>query len=258
MILLLSPAKSLDLNTDPPLMERTELLFPMEADQLASRMKKKRKIEIKRLMTINDKLVDLNFDRFQNWTFPYAPESQKQAIFTFSGEVYRGLNATEFDTSDIHWAQSQLRMISGMYGLLRPLDGMYPYRLEMGTKLKMGRKNNLYQFWGSKLSEQLNAEMADREEDLVINLASKEYFTAIDTKVLKARVITPEFRDWNRGEYRMIQMFVKRARGLMARYLIQSRAAVPEDLLSFDMEGYKFSEEMSSEDKPVFIRDKNS
>ena len=258
MRILLSPAKTLDTKNEPPMKDRTELIFPTETDQLATRMGKKRKIEIKRLMNINDKLVDLNFERYQNWSFPYDLESQKQAIFSFSGDVYRGLDAYTLREGDVRWAQDHLRMLSGMYGLLRPLDSMYPYRLEMGTSLKMGRKNNLYQFWGSKISEQLNDEMSVREEALVINLASKEYFSAVDAKTLKARVITPEFRDWNRGEYRMIQMFVKRARGLMARYLIQKRAASPEDLYSFDLEGYTFSEEMSKSDAPVFIRDKNS
>jgi cytoplasmic iron level regulating protein YaaA (DUF328/UPF0246 family) len=258
MILLLSPAKTLDLKTESPIDWHTELLFPEQADLLASRLGKKRKSEIQKLMNINDKLTQLNYDRYQNWTFPYDPESQKQAIFSFSGDVYRGLKATSLDERDIKWAQDHLRILSGLYGILRPLDGMYPYRLEMGTKLKVGRKNNLYQYWGNQLADQLNAEMAEREDQLVVNLASNEYFKAVDAKALNASVVTPEFRDWNRGEYRMIQMFVKYARGLMARYLIQKRAAVVEDLRSFDLEGYRYSEEMSSPEKPVFIRDKNS
>ena len=258
MIILLSPAKTLDLTSDAPMDRHTELLFPEKADLLASRLAKKSKREIGKLMSINEKLTELNYERYQNWTFPYEPESQKQAIFSFSGDVYRGLKATSLNERDVLWAQDHLRILSGLYGILRPLDGMYPYRLEMGTKLKVGRKDNLYQYWGSDLAARLNAEMAAREEGLVVNLASNEYFKAVDTKTLKARVITPEFRDWSKGEYKMIQMFVKVARGLMARYLIQKRAAVAEDLLSFDLEGYTYSEEMSSPDKPVFIRDKNS
>jgi len=203
-------------------------------------------------MKISDDLASLNYDRNQEWQPPFTLDNAKQADFSFTGEVYRGIDANSISEDKIPVLQEKLRILSGLYGLLKPLDLIQPYRLEMGTKLKVGRKENLYKFWDTTLAESLNEELRDGE--LLINLASTEYFKALPKKALKVPMITPVFKDFKNGQYKTIMTFAKKARGLMVRYIIDNNVETLEELKGFDVEGYGFSEEMSTETELVFTR----
>jgi len=252
MKIVISPAKSLDFETKVPTNKYTEGIFLNEAEKLSGVLKKKSPKKLSALMHISDKLGELNWQRNQDWQLPFTSENAKQAVFAFKGDVYIGLDAYSLSHDQIKELQQKLRILSGQYGLLKPLDLMQPYRLEMGTKLKIGRKENLYQYWGSKVSDALNAEL--EEGEFFVNLASNEYFKVVKPKLLKAPVITPVFKDYKKGKLKMISFFAKKARGLMVRYIIDNNIETAEDLKGFNYEGYGFDSNLSSENELVFTR----
>ncbi|TCP26887.1 hypothetical protein EV195_102229 [Tenacibaculum skagerrakense] len=252
MKIIISPAKSLDFETQPKVKEYTQPRFLEESEKLNKKLKTLSRKKLSELMNISDDLASLNYDRNQDWNIPFNPENSKQAIYSFTGEVFRGIDAMTIDENKVEVLQDKLRILSGLYGLLKPLDLIQPYRLEMGTKLKVGRKENLYQFWENSLAESLNAELKDNE--LLINLASTEYFKALPKKALKVPMITPVFKDFKNGQYKTIMTFAKKARGLMVRYIIDNDVETLEQLKGFDTEGYQYTEEMSSEQELVFTR----
>lgn len=252
MKIIISPAKSLDFETQPKVKEYTQPRFLEESEKLNKKLKTLSRKKLSELMNISDDLASLNYDKNQDWNIPFNPENSKQAIYSFTGEVFRGIDAMTIEEDKVEVLQDKLRILSGLYGLLKPLDLIQPYRLEMGTKLKVGRKENLYQFWGNSLAESLNAELKDNE--LLINLASTEYFKALPKKALKVPMITPVFKDFKNGQYKTIMTFAKKARGLMVRYIIDNDVETLEQLKGFDTEGYQYTEEMSSEQELVFTR----
>jgi hypothetical protein len=205
-------------------------------------------------MGISDKLAGLNAARFGQWSTPFTPENARPAILAFNGDVYTGLDAQSFKPHDFDFAQQHMRILSGLYGLLQPLDLMQAYRLEMGTKLANSRGNNLYQFWGDIITNELNKALTEQGDDVLINLASNEYFKSVKTKSLNATIITPAFRDWKNGQYKMISFFAKKARGLMARYIIENQLNDVEKLKDFDLAGYQFNSEFSQGNDWVFTR----
>ena len=252
MKILISPAKSLDFETEAPFEAHSEPIFLDEAERLSKVLKKKSARSLSKLMSISDTLGKLNYDRNQNWHLPFTEDNAKQAVYAFTGEVYRGLDATTLPAHVLDDLQDKLRILSGQYGLLKPFDLIQPYRLEMGTKLKVGRKENLYQFWDSSITDALNDEM--EEGELLINLASHEYFKAVKAKQLKGKVITPVFKDLKNGKLMTIAVFAKNARGLMVRYIIEKGCETVDDLKGFDLNGYAFDSNLSSETQLVFTR----
>lgn len=252
MKIVISPAKSLDLETALPTKKHTQPAFQPEAERLNKLLKKKSAKGLSKLMHISDALASLNYERNQEWSLPFNTDNARPAMFTFAGDVYRGLDAFSMDESAIDFAQDHLRILSGLYGLLKPLDLMQAYRLEMGTKMPVGVKKNLYEFWKDKITKQLNEELTS--DDILVNLASNEYFKTIDTKKLKAQVITPVFKEFKNGQYKTIGTFAKPARGMMSRYLIDTQGTTIEDIKAFNKEGYGFSEELSTETELVFTR----
>ncbi|GAA4893487.1 peroxide stress protein YaaA [Flaviramulus aquimarinus] len=252
MKLVLSPAKSLDFETVLPTTQHSEAQFLKQSERLNKLLKKKSARSLSKLMSISDALGQLNYERNQSWELPFTKDNARPAIFAFSGDVYRGLDAYTIPAEKIEKAQNTVRILSGLYGLLKPLDLIQPYRLEMGTKLPVGVKKNLYEFWKKDITKALNEELED--DELFLNLASNEYFKALDVKALKVPVITANFKDFKNGEYKMISFFAKAARGMMARYVIDTNAKTIDDLKGFNYEGYNFSEPMSSETELVFIR----
>jgi cytoplasmic iron level regulating protein YaaA (DUF328/UPF0246 family) len=254
MLIVVSPAKNLDfesaLTTDvysqPELLEQSKLLI--------KRCKTLTPADISSLMGISDKLAGLNAARFGEWTTPFTPQNARPAVLAFNGDVYTGLDAKTFNQDNFAFAQQHMRILSGLYGLLRPLDLMQAYRLEMGKKLDNDRGTNLYQFWGDIITNHLNEAIAAQGDNILINLASNEYFKSVKKKSLDAEVITPAFKDWKNGQYKMISFFAKKARGLMARYIIENEITELEKLKSFDLAGYQFSEEFSQGNDWVFTR----
>ena len=257
MITLISPAKTLDYKEPAPTSEFTQPQMLDESQRLVDVMQKKRPVSIKKLMSVNDQIAQLNYDRYQEWTQPFDTSNSKQAIFAFQGDVYRGLKAANFDEGDLEFAQNHLRILSGLYGLLRPLDLMRAYRLEMGTRLKTPRGKNLYEFWKNRITDLLNQELEGHKEKVVVNLASNEYWNAVNVDKLNADVITPEFKDLKNGEYKFIQTYGKLARGFMSRWIIQNRVDSADQLPAFDGEAYYFAPEQSEESRPVYHRDGN-
>lgn len=253
MLMVVSPAKTLDYESELPTDQFTQPDMLNEAQELIEQLKELSPSQVASLMGLSDKLADLNVGRFAHWSQPFTPENARPAMFAFKGDVYTGLDAYSFKKADIDFAQKQLRMLSGLYGLLKPLDLMQPYRLEMGTKFKNHRGDNLYQFWGDTITEKLNAEM--KEGEVLLNLASNEYFKSVNKKALKGQVITPVFKDEKNGQYKIISFYAKKARGLMAAYVIKNRIKDAEKVKAFDVAGYRFSEEMSKPTEWVFIRD---
>lgn len=252
MKLVISPAKSLDFETKLPTTQHTEPQFLDQSERLNKLLKKKSAKSLSKLMSISDALGQLNYERNQSWELPFSQDNARPAMYAFSGEVYRGLDAYSIPETKIESAQNTIRIISGLYGLLKPLDLIQPYRLEMGTKFPVGKNKNLYEFWQKTIAKTLNDELKDGE--LLLNLASNEYFKAIDLKALKAPVITANFKDFKNGEYKMIMTFAKQARGSMARYVIDTNAKTIDDIKAFNYEGYNFSEPMSTETELTFIR----
>ena len=257
MLILLSPAKTLDYETPVWFNETTEPTFLSESEQIAARLKKKSVGQLAKLMSLSKDLAALNVERYQNWQVPFKPEETRPAIFAFKGDVYLGFDVhNQLENEDLLYAQDHLRILSGLSGILRPLDNMMPYRLEMGTALKVGRPDNLYQFWGSKIAESLNRDLALQNSNILVNLASQEYWKSVDQKALDAEIITPEFKDWKNGQFKMISFFAKKARGMMARYLVVNRVDSMNGLLNFNEDGYQFNPELSKPLKPVFTRRK--
>ena len=256
MLTLISPAKSFDPlafgSESPTAHIDSEPIFKEESARLIKKMGTFSKKKIGELMHISPELASLNVDRYQKWSPEPARESTTQALLAFNGEVYRGLNAKDISAKDLDFAQDHLRILSGLYGVLRPLDLMQPYRLEMGTKLKYYSYNNLYQFWGDKITKRLNEDL--RNSSYIINLASNEYFKSVNKSKLKAKIITPQFKDFSNGSYKMLMTYAKNARGAMTNYIIKNRITEPEILKSFDSNGYVYDPNQSDKENWVFLR----
>lgn len=254
MKIVVSPAKSLNLESEIPTTRATQPAFIEQATKLNTALSRKSKKAIGELMHISDNLAALNKQRTLDFTIPFTSNNSRPAVYTFDGDVYNGLDVATLPEEKLDKLQDTLRILSGMYGILKPLDLMQAYRLEMGTKLKVGRKENLYQFWGSTLTDHLNNELGD--DELFINLASNEYFKSVQPKNLKVPVITPIFKDFKNDKLKVISFFAKKARGMMVRYIIDKDISTLEGLKGFDYEGYGFSEEHSNLEKNelVFIR----
>ena len=252
MKIVISPAKSLDYETPCPSQQYTQGIFLEEAEKLNAVLKKKTPKKLSDLMNISAALGELNYERNQEWALPFTLENARQAVYAFKGDVYIGLDAYTIPEEKLDQLQNKLRILSGQYGILKPLDLMQPYRLEMGTKLKIGRKENLYQFWGDKITDALNEEL--EENELFVNLASNEYFKSVQAKKLKSPVVTPVFKDYKDGKLKMISFFAKKARGMMVRYIIDNNVETVEDLKGFNCEGYGFDANLSSEKELVFTR----
>ncbi len=255
MLIVLSPAKRLDFTEADPGLPATERRFLEDTASLARTARARSVSELRQLMGISDDLARLNRERFQ----AFDPDSLDgvQAVFAFAGDVYEGLRARELDAPSLGWAQDHVRILSGLYGLLRPLDRIQPYRLEMGTRLKTRRGSSLYDFWGDRISACLNADALGQGRRTVVNLASQEYFGAVDARALKLPVVTPQFRESKDGESRIISFFAKKARGGMTRFAIDERIERAEDLKAFDRDGYRFDKAASSETDWIFIRSGN-
>lgn len=254
MIIVISPAKSLYEKCPIQLENYTSADFLPEAEKIVSVLKKKKPAQLTKLMDISSKLAEQNFYRFQEWSLPFTPENSWQAVLMFNGDVYQGMKAETFTPKEFDTAQQHLRILSGVYGLLKPLDLIQPYRLEMGTSISVSRKKNLYEFWKTKITTKLNQELSETGQKELINLASNEYFSAIDTKNLKARIITPAFKEHKNGQYQMVSFFAKKARGLMSRFIIQNQISDPEEMKAFDLDGYYYNNQLSKGDNWVFTR----
>ena len=251
--MLISPAKSMDFESQINIAKFSTPIFLNQSVKINEVLKKKSPKKLIDLMGISDKLANLNWTRNQEWTAVNSKENSKQAVFAFSGDVYIGLDVQSLSPIQIEVLQDKLRILSGLYGVLKPLDLIQPYRLEMGTKLKVGQYIDLYQFWKSNVTHQLNDELTENET--LNNLASQEYFKVIDTNILKVKnIITPEFKDYKNGELKMISFFAKKARGMMVRYIVQNHIETIEDLKGFNYEGYAFDASLSSNMKLVFTR----
>ena len=258
MLIVVSPAKTLDYESRIKTRKSTQPQFVEEAGILVEKLKSLNPGQLSRLMHMSDALGKTNYERYQQWQPSFGPKNSRQAIFAFKGDVYLGLEAEQLSATDLDFAQDHLRILSGLYGVLRPLDLMRPYRLEMGTAMKIGRKKSLYEYWGSRLTESINDDLralaAKKEEKVLINLASHEYFNSLQARDIDANVISPVFKDWASGKYRVLSFFAKKARGQMAAWIIKNRVKDPDKLQEFDIEGYKYSAEESSTEKPTFLR----
>ena len=254
MIIVLSPAKTLDYEFESN-HDHSVPVFLSQSSKLISNLRTKEPKDIASLMGLSDKLATLNFDRYQSWSPAKKVSSDsKPSMLVFKGDVYQGLQAEDLNNSQMKFAQKHIRILSGLYGILRPLDLMKPYRLEMGTKLETSEGKNLYEFWGDKVQKNVLNELKDQRSDLLINLASKEYFTVLGKLPEDINVVTPTFKDYKNGNYKIISFYAKKARGLMARLIIQNKVTNFEDLSGFDVDGYKYSKAESSASVPVFLR----
>jgi len=257
MLFLLSPAKSLDYETPTPPELADALTRPQFLDDTAALigvLRTKTVADVRELMDLSGPLAQLNVDRYKAWRPRFTDSNSKPAVLAFNGDVYDGLDAKTLSADDIAWAQQHVRMLSGLYGLLRPLDRMQPYRLEMGTRLATDAGASLYDWWGDRLALHLNKLARAEKVPVIVNLASQEYFRAADRKVLKPRVVDCQFEDWKNGDYKIISFFAKRARGLMARFAIQQRLETPDGLKAFNLDGYRWAPDVSSPDSLVFRR----
>jgi len=254
MLIVVSPAKTLDYETPPKTQVFTQPDYLNNSQELISQLRQLSSLDICELMKVSVKIADLNFGRYETWNKKFTTKNAKQSILAFKGDVYTGLDAESFNAKDFNFAQKHLRILSGLYGLLRPLDLMQAYRLEMGTKLGTDHGKNLYEFWGSTITAGLNTQLKKIRSDYLINLASNEYFKAVKPKELEAQIITPAFKEFKNGDYKMIGIYAKKARGLLSRYIIKSRLTNPEGIKEFDEEGYKFNKKLSKENTWVFTR----
>jgi uncharacterized protein len=253
MLVVLSPAKKL--NENHPVLENATIpQFVTEAEKLINNLKKYTPKKLSKLMSLSNALSELNVDRYQNWNVKHDEETAKTAVLIFDGEVYSGLEADKFTKKQLEYTQNHLRVLSGLYGILKPLDLVHPYRLEMGTKLKTGRKNNLYEFWGDKIVNEINTLLANQQQSILVNLASTEYFKVVNTKKLKGTVITPVFKDFNNGKYKVVMVYAKKARGMMANYIIKNKIEKVEELEGFNSDGYCFNQAASTNNELVFLR----
>ncbi len=254
MLTVISPAKTLDFETKQKSSINTTPDFLDDSQELINQLKKFKSQDVIDLMGVSQKIADLNVERFQSWEIPFNTNNSKQAVLAFKGDVYTGLDAETMRANDFKFAQKHLRILSGLYGLLRPMDLMQPYRLEMGKKLVTKRGSNLYQFWGEQITDALNEQLKSIKSELLINLASNEYFKSVKPKALNATVITPAFKEYKNGDYKMVSFYAKKARGLLSRYIIDNRITSHEDIKSFDVEGYKFSKKLSEGNTWTFTR----
>ncbi len=255
MLLLLSPAKSLDYETPLPAgLKHTLPPFIDQSNELIQLLRQQTPQSLATLMGLSDKLAALNVARYAAWSPEFTAGNARQALFAFNGDVYEGLDAATLSKADIAWAQEHLAMLSGLYGVLRPLDWMQPYRLEMGTRLENAAGSNLYAFWGARIAEHLNQRQEHEKDPVVVNLASQEYFKSVDRKLLRARVVECVFEDFKAGKYKIISFHAKRARGLMARHAVQQRLTRPTQLQGFDADGYAFADAASTPERLVFRR----
>lgn len=255
MLMVISPAKDLDYTSPAPQFDCTKADLLPHAAELVDVCKTLTPADLSQLMEISDKLAGLNAARFGSWQLPFTADNAKAALFAFNGDVYQGLQAQTLSNASVHYAQQHLRILSGLYGVLRPLDLMQPYRLEMGTALKTPRGKDLYQFWGDIITATLNEQLEHLDAPFLLNLASQEYFKAVRVKGLTRPVVDVQFKDLKNGQYKIISFFAKRARGLMARYVIEQQVQSLDGLRQFNLDGYYFSAEQSSERSLVFLRD---
>lgn len=255
MLVVISPAKTLDFDT-PALVPTTS--FPVSlnrSEQIVKVLRKKKVADLMKLMDISNELATLNVARFASWTPDFENEPTKPALLAFKGEVYLGMDAATFSAQDLLFAQKHLRILSGLHGMLLPLDALKPYRLEMGTSIAIGKHKNLYGFWKEEVTKRINTNLTQLNSDVLVNLASEEYFKVIDTKKLKAKVVTCQFKDFKNGNYKVLSFFAKKARGMMSRYIIQNNILDVNQLKNFNAEGYYFSEKGSTESQFLFLRD---
>jgi hypothetical protein len=254
MLIVVSPAKTLDYDTPPKTSKFTLPDYLDESQLLIDRLRQLSSLDIAELMKVSTKIAELNFDRYESWQKKFTQDNAKQAVLAFKGDVYTGLDAESFTARDLDYAQQHLRILSGLYGLLRPLDLMQPYRLEMGTRLSTDRGRNLYEFWGGEITEGLNQQLKKIKSRYLINLASNEYFKSVKTGHLQGEIITPAFREYKNGDYKMIGFFAKKARGMLSRYIIRNRLTDVEDIKAFDEDGYSFNNRLSNNNDWVFTR----
>ena len=254
MLIVLSPAKTLDFESPIKVNKTTEPDFIARSAELISTLRLMPPAEIGSLMSISDNLAQLNVARYASWSKKFTPDNSRPAMLAFDGDVYEGLDAQSLNARQLDWAQKHLRILSGLYGLLRPLDLMQPYRLEMGTRLSTKRGKDLYAFWGDEITDALNQALLAAKAEVLVNLASEEYFKSVRPAKLNRPVITPVFEEWKGGGYKIVSFFAKRARGLMARYAIENKLTKPEQLKAFDVEGYRFDTKVSGDARYVFRR----
>jgi len=254
MLIVISPAKKLDMDAKAPCSTHSQPELLQQSQILIDALREKDSFDIAELMKLSMKLADLNVSRYQTWQTPFHINNAKQALWAFRGDVYQGIDADSFSEDDASFAQAHLRILSGLYGLLRPLDLMQAYRLEMGTKFNHIRGKNLYEFWGNLITEHLNSALEAQGDDTLINLASQEYFKSINSKSLNGTIITPVFKEHKNGQYKVIGIYAKRARGLMSRYIIQHRLSSLDALRDFNLDGYSWNAELSDSKQLVFTR----
>lgn len=254
MLTIISPAKTLDFKTEPVTSQYTMPEFLDESEKLTVKLKKMKPGKLAQLMNISAALANENYERFQLWHRPFTPENSKQAVLAFNGDVYAGLVASTLTEEVLIRAQQKLRILSGLYGALRPLDLIQPYRLEMGTKIGVGRSKDLYAFWKKKVTKEIKDALEKSGSNILVNLASQEYYKSLDAGKLKAEIVTPSFKDMKNGEYKILTFFAKKARGMMTRFILENNIDRAEDLLAFDSEGYTYNPRLSVPGKPVFTR----
>jgi len=254
MLLLISPAKTLDFETDAITEQYSQPSFLAESAELIDQLKIISPSEISSLMSISEKLGTLNSNRFLQWQLPFTPENSKQALLAFKGDVYEGINANSFSSEDLNWANQHLRILSGLYGLLKPLDLIQAYRLEMGTRFANQGGKNLYEFWANKITDKINDELSTHKNGCIINLASNEYFKSVKPKLLNGEIITPVFKDWKNDKYKIISFYAKKARGMMSAYIIKNRLENPAEIKQFNTAGYTYCAEESTANNWVFLR----
>ena len=254
MLILISPAKTLDYSVTVLAIELSNIPFPKESVELVKGLKLFKSKDLQMLMGISPKLAQLNFERFQQFEYPFKQDEVKPSLLVFRGEVFVGINADNFSVDDLQYAQNHLRILSGLYGVLRPLDAILPYRLEMGTKYGGKDFKNLYGFWGEKIHNAIQTILNEQGDKVLINLASNEYYKSVKANKLNARIITPQFKDFKNGQYKMISFFAKKARGLMTSFILKNRISNPEELKLFNMEGYEYNTRLSEESNWVFTR----
>jgi len=254
MLIVISPAKTLDFDTLPTTNTFSQPTMLDDSEKLIDVLTTKSPSDIEKLMKISPKLAELNAERYHTWSRPFDANNAKQAVLAFKGDVYTGLDAESLSDKELAYAQDHLRILSGLYGLLRPLDLMQAYRLEMGTKLDNPKGKNLYEFWGNKITDAINAQLADQQSDALINLASNEYFKSVKAKNINADIVTPVFKDWKNGQYKMISFYAKKARGLMSAWVIKNQVEELAQLSGFNVDGYQYSSNDSDALNPVFLR----
>lgn len=254
MLIVISPAKTLDFDAAPAELKHTQPSMLQQSEQLIDILSTKSPTDIEKMMKISPKLAELNVERYHTWSRPFTKKNAKQALLAFKGDVYTGLEAQNFSDTDFEYAQSHLRILSGLYGVLRPLDLMQAYRLEMGTKLENSEGKNLYDFWGSSITDNINKQLKVIDSKTLLNLASNEYFKSVKSQDVAGDIVTPIFKDWKNGQYKIISFYAKKARGVMSAWVLQNQVTDLESLLTFDGSGYQYSQNDSDALNPVFLR----